>query len=41
MSDKVTRPHILIIEDDEHINQIIYDMLKQEGFFMHTGFFRD
>ncbi|GAF11596.1 two-component response regulator [Bacillus sp. JCM 19046] len=38
MSDKVTRPHILIIEDDEHINQIIYDMLKQEGFLCTQAF---
>ncbi|ASA23261.1 response regulator transcription factor [Paenibacillus donghaensis] len=32
MSDAVRNPRILIIEDDEHINQILYDGLVREGF---------
>lgn len=32
MSDAVRNPRILIIEDDEHINQILYDGLVHEDF---------
>lgn len=32
MSEKMNQPSILIIEDDEHINNIIYDVLRKENF---------
>jgi DNA-binding response OmpR family regulator len=31
MGDKKRQPHILIIEDDEHINNVIYNALRQEN----------
>lgn len=39
MCDEKNQPRILIIEDDEHINNIIYDVLRKENFFMHTSVF--
>ncbi|GAF64668.1 response regulator transcription factor [Alkalihalobacillus trypoxylicola] len=32
MDDEIKKQHILIIEDDEHINNIIYGVLQQEDF---------
>lgn len=32
MCDEMNQPSILIIEDDEHINNIIYDVLRKENF---------
>lgn len=38
MSEKMNQPSILIIEDDEHINNIIYDVLRKENFLCTQAF---
>src|SRR5690625_1426869 len=38
MADKKRQPHILIIEDDEHINNVIYNALHQENFIATQAF---
>ncbi|GAB2569528.1 response regulator transcription factor [Gracilibacillus alcaliphilus] len=34
----MNQPHVLIIEDDEHINNIIYDVLQKENFLCTQAF---
>ncbi|WP_368654216.1 response regulator transcription factor [Ornithinibacillus sp. 4-3] len=38
LENESRQPHILIIEDDEHINNIIYDVLQKENFLCTQAF---
>jgi len=38
MDDKIKQPNILIIEDDEHINNVIYNALRQENMMCTQAF---
>lgn len=38
MGEGIKQPSILIIEDDEHINNIIYDVLRKENFLCTQAF---
>lgn len=38
MNDIRTQPHVLVIEDDEHINHIVAEVLRKESFLCTSAF---